>query len=358
MGAQLADGLRDPGLRTIDLRSDTVTCPTQAMRDAMAAAPVGDDVYGEDPSVNRLQEEAARRLGVEAALFVPSGTMANQIALRTLSRPGDTVLVGRDAHVMLYESGAPAALSGVQLEPVGEGGLFDGADVRSHVHPRDAHYAPTTVVALENTHNRAGGRVFPLDLAKDVAAAAREAGLSVHLDGARLWNAEAATGTPARAWAQLADTVCFCLSKGLGAPAGSLVCGRRELLEPMHRARKMLGGGMRQAGILAAAGLYALEHNVERLAEDHANAKRFAELVGEIDGIELTYDTIETNIVFFDVAGTNMTAVQVRDRLREEHGVKIGATGQTLMRAVTHIDVDRAGVERAAKALRAVALGE
>jgi threonine aldolase len=217
-------------VHTIDLRSDTVTRPTPGMRRAMTEAEVGDDVYGEDPSVNRLQEVAAKRMGLEAALFVPTGSMANQVALRALGRPGDVALCGVNAHMILYESGAPWALSGIQVQTIGSDGLFDGEDVRRAVHPDESHFAPTRIVEVENTHNRGGGRVFPLDLAKDVAASARQAGLALHLDGARIFNAEVATGTPASAWGELFDTVSFCLSKGLGAPVGSLSCGRREHL--------------------------------------------------------------------------------------------------------------------------------
>ncbi len=326
-------------MRTIDLRSDTVTRPTPAMREAMAAAEVGDDVYGEDPSVNRLQELAAQRLGVEVALFVPSGTMANQIALRTLTRPGDIVLAGDHAHLLAYESGAPAALAGLQVETIGADGLFDGSEVRRNITPDDPHCAPTRLVALENTHNRSGGRVFPLELAKDVASAARVAGLSLHLDGARIFNAEIATGTPAKAWAGLVDTVSFCLSKGLGAPVGSLVCGRAELLKPLHRARKLLGGGMRQAGILAAAGLYALEHHIDRLAEDHANARRLA---AGLQDLEIRVDPApETNMVMFeidDVAGFGAA-------LRERSLLCNPLAGR--FRAVTHLDVSADDIEDA-----------
>jgi threonine aldolase len=327
-------------VHTIDLRSDTVTKPTPAMRAAMAAAAVGDDVYGEDPTVNRLQELAAQRLGVETALFVPSGTMANQAALRTLSRPGDVVLAGAGAHLLVYESGAPAALSGLQVQTIGRDGLFDGGDVRGNLAPTDSHFAPTRVVALENTHNRSGGRVFPLDQAKDVAAAARAAGLSIHLDGARIFNAEVATGTPAREWAQLADTVSFCLSKGLGAPVGSLVCGRRELARPLHRARKILGGGMRQAGILAAAGVYALEHHIERLAEDHANARRLAAGLQEL-GLRVD-PAPETNMVMIEWED----AAALSRALREQ-GVQINAIGPSRLRAVTHLDVSEADIDEA-----------
>jgi threonine aldolase len=327
-------------VRVLDLRSDTVTRPTPAMREAMARASVGDDVYGEDPTVNLLQEEAARRLGVETALFVPSGTMANQVALRTLSRHGDVVLAGAGAHLLVHESGAPAALSGLQVQTIGRDGLFDGADVRRSLTPDDAHYAPIRVVALENTHNRSGGRVFPLDQAKDVAAAARAAGLSIHLDGARIFNAEVATGTPAREWAQLADTVSFCLSKGLGAPVGSLVCGRRELARPLHRARKLLGGGMRQAGILAAAGLYALAHHVERLAEDHANARRLAAGLEE-QGLRVD-PAPETNMVMFEAEDAPALSRALRQR-----GVLINPIAPTRLRAVTHLDVGAADIDLA-----------
>src|SRR5690606_36718853 len=239
-------------MKTIDLRSDTVTRPTQAMRAAMAAAEVGDDVYGEDPTVNALQEEAARLTGKEAALFVPSGTMANQAALRALTRHGDLVLATEGAHLERFESGAAAAISGVQVKTVGRDGTLDPDDVRRALTPRDHHFAPLTLVALENTHNTAGGRVFPLDLLRSVIDVAREHGLKLHLDGARLFNAAVASGVPVAEWARGFDTVTFCLSKGLGAPVGSVVCGSAEVIERVHRVRKMLGGGMRQAGILAA----------------------------------------------------------------------------------------------------------
>jgi len=325
-------------VHTIDFRSDTVTRPTPAMRRAMADAEVGDDVYGEDPSINRLQEVAARRLGVEAALFVPTGTMANQVALRTLSRPGDVVLCGVNSHLILYESGAPWALSGVQVQTIGRDGLFDGDDVKRAVHPDEFHFAPTRIVEVENTHNRSGGRVFPLPLAKDVAAAARHAGMALHLDGARLFNAEVATGTPVSAWAELFDTISFCLSKGLGAPVGSLVCGRRELLAPMLRARKLLGGGMRQAGVLAAAGLYALEHHVERLADDHANARRLA---AGLEKLGLRVDPPpETNMVLFEVEDGRAFS-----RALGERSLLIDPLAPGRYRAVTHLDVSEADID-------------
>ena len=327
-------------MAVIDLRSDTLTQPTPAMRDAMARAEVGDDVYGEDPTVNRLQETAARLLGKEAALYVPSGTMGNQASLHPFVRPGDVLLAGKGAHVLWYESGAPAALSGIQVETLGHGGFFDGAEVRAAVRPDESHYAPTRAVAVENTHNRSGGRVFPLDRIKDVAAAAREHGLHLHLDGARLWNAVVATGTPADAWAAPFDTVTFCLSKGLGAPVGSVICATREAIRRIHRARKMLGGGMRQAGVLAAAGLHALEHHVERLAHDHANARRLAEGLAEL-GFAIE-GAPETNMVMFRVEDT----AGFREALRSRD-LYVNPMDPGRFRAVTHLDVSADDIEDA-----------
>jgi threonine aldolase len=327
-------------MKTIDLRSDTVTKPTPAMRQAIAEAEVGDDVYHEDPTVNRLQETAARLMAKEAALFVPSGTMANQASLRALSRPGDVVLAGEGAHLLVYESGAPAGLSGLQVQTIGHGGFFDGAAVRAAIAPDESHFAPTRVLAFENTHNVAGGRVFPIDQLKDAAVAAREHGLALHLDGARLLNAVAATGTPARVWAEPFDSVSFCLSKGLGAPVGSMVCGSAELIGRVHRARKMLGGGMRQAGILAAAGLYALEHHVERLAEDHANARRLAEGLSRL-GLSIE-STPETNMVLFRVSDTLAFVGATRER-----DLLINPVAEGRFRAVTHLDVSEADIDEA-----------
>jgi threonine aldolase len=324
----------------IDLRSDTVTRPTPAMREAMARAEVGDDVRGEDPSVNRLEETAARLLGKQAALLVTSGTQGNQASLHPFVRPGDVLLAGEGAHLLWYEAGAAAALSGLQVKTIGRGGLFDGADVRAAVHPEEIHFAPTRALAVENTHNRAGGRIFPLERIKDVAEAAREHGLHLHLDGARLWNAVVATGTPAALWAAPFDTVTFCLSKGLGAPVGSLVCGSAEVIARVRRARKMLGGGMRQAGILAAAGLFALEHHVERLALDHANARRLAEGLQEL-GFRVDPPP-ETNMVMFQVedAAGFRRALRARD-------VWIEPMDPRRFRAVTHLDVSAQDVEDA-----------
>jgi threonine aldolase len=319
-------------MKTIDLRSDTVTRPTAAMRAAMAAAEVGDDVYGEDPTVNRLQTVAAERLGMEAAIFVPSGTMANQTAIRALTRHGDVVLVGHGCHLLKYEAGGAAALSGVQLKEIGADGLLSADDVRAALPPADHHYAPVTTVALENTHNSAGGRVWPFDQLRAVVERARERELKVHLDGARLWNAVVASGIDAKRWVDGFDSVSFCLSKGLGAPVGSLVCGSHALIDRVHRFRKMLGGGMRQAGILAAAGLHALEHHVERLADDHANARRLADGLVRL-GLEVT-PRPETNIVMFRGAEVGTLWGELLQR-----GVLINPMDQRTFRAVTHLDV-------------------
>lgn len=329
-----------------DLRSDTVTRPTAAMREAIAAAEVGDDVYGEDPSVNRLQEVAAERCGMEAALFVPSGSMANQVAIRSHTEPGDAAITAHGSHSYLYESGAAAALSGVQFTLIGQDGLFDADEVRDAVHPPNDHYPRTRLLCVENTHNRSGGRLFPFDDFGQVVAAARDAGLRVHLDGARIFNAEVASGVPVARFAAEVDSLSFCLSKGLGAPVGSLVVGSAEFIHRAHRFRKMLGGGMRQAGILAAAGIYALEHHVKRLEQDHSNATRLARGLSEIPGAELVREP-ETNMVLFRVPEVPSFLVQARDR-----GVLLGAVTPAEIRAVTHLDVDAAAIDAALAGIR------
>lgn len=337
-------------MKVIDLRSDTVTRPTAAMRDAIAAAEVGDDVYGEDPTVNRLQERAAARLGKEAALFFPSGTMANQAAIHALTRRGDVVLASRECHILKYESGAASALSGVQIKTIGAGGIFDATDVRENLHPDEQHFAPTTVLAVENTHNMAGGRIFPADLLEGVVEVARDAGLRLHLDGARLFNAAVASGTDPALLAQPFDTVSICLSKGLGAPVGSVVASSSERIHLLRRIRKRFGGGMRQAGFLAAAGLHALEHHVERLAEDHASARLLAE---GLERLGLTVvGTPETNMVMFDF--TDALALMRETRARQ---LLINPTAPGRFRAVTHLDVSTSDLEEALERL-AAALAE
>jgi len=318
------------------------------MREAMAKAEVGDDVHGEDPSVNRLQERVAALLGKEAALFFPSGTMANQAALRVHTRPGDVVIASRDAHILKYEAGAASALSGLQIKTIGSGGGFEPEEVRAALHPGDVHFAPTTLLAVENTHNAAGGRVFRPEPLERATRAAREAGLALHCDGARLWNAAIALGLPPAALAAPFDTVSVCLSKGLGAPVGSLVAGSHALVGKLRRVRKMLGGGMRQAGVLAAAGLFALDHQLARLTEDHDNAVRLASGLAEAGlGVE---GTPETNIVMFRVADDGAFQREARER-----GVLLGRADPGRLRAVTHLDVTRSDVDEALGRIRSIA---
>jgi threonine aldolase len=339
----------------IDLRSDTVTRPTAAMREAMARAEVGDDVFGDDPTVNRLEARAAERLGKEAALLTPSGTQANQIALLVHCRPGDEVLIGDGAHQMCFESGAGGALAGVQFTVLGAGGFFTAADVAAAVKPPDnPHYPSTRVVSIENTHNKAGGRVWPMAEVRAIAEVARARGLAMHLDGARLFNAEVASGSPAANLAEPFDTISFCLSKGLGAPVGSLLVGSKALVQRGRRYRKMLGGGMRQAGILAAAGLYALDHHVARLAEDHANARRIADLLAGAPHALLDPATVETNLVMIDLAPSAPFDAEEVVRRARAGGLALTTMGARRVRAVTHLDVDRAACEQAASILRGI----
>lgn len=343
----------------IDLRSDTVTLPGPPMRRVMADAEVGDDQYGEDPSVNRLQDEVAALLATEAALFLPSGTMTNQVALRVLTRPGDDVLVPVQSHLVLHETGAGAANAGVQFSEIGSGGLYDADAVRAAAKPR-GHivHPPTTLLVLENTHNRAGGVVVPSDLQAGVIAEARELGLSTYLDGARLLNAAVAVGRSPADIAQGFDLVGMSLSKGLGAPVGSMLAGSRELIERAHRYRRMAGGAMRQAGILAAAGSYALAHHVERLAEDHANARLLADELLRGDDIVIDLATVQTNIVVFSLVerrGVPDAATFVEHC--RERGVLLNAFGPRTVRAVTHLDVTDDDCRAAASVMRAVADG-
>jgi threonine aldolase len=324
------------------------------MREAMAAAPVGDDQYGEDPSVNRLQERIAELLGKEAALFVPSGTMANQIGLKILTRPGDDVVVGEEAHIVWHESGAAAANSGVQFTVVGQGGLFTAADLRAaYKPPGHIVFPPTTLMAIENTHNRGGGVVFPQAEAVTICETARELGLASYLDGARLFNAAAATGQTFAELSAPFDFVSVALSKGLGCPVGSLIAGRYAGIVRARRVRRMLGGAMRQSGILAAAGLYALEHNLSRLAEDHANARLLAERLAGLRGVSLDLATVQSNIVIFRMEEGAPDAATIVTRAAEA-GVLVSAFGVRTVRAVTHLDVTSDQCRRATDLLAEV----
>jgi threonine aldolase len=342
----------------IDLRSDTVTRPSEAMRRAMAEALVGDDQFGEDPSVNRLQELVARLLGKEAALFVPSGHMANQLALKLFTQPGDDVVVCRDCHAVWNETGAGAANAGVQFTEIGAHGSFTTEQLVAALKPR-GHllYPPTTLVEVENTHNRAGGVVFPPEDLRAVAEAARRAGVASYLDGARLLNAAVARGDEPAALAEPFDLVSISLSKGLGCPAGSLLAGTVDEIRRLVRYRRMLGGAMRQSGILAAAGIHALEHNVERLADDHANARLIGERLAAEPNVELDLARLETNIVVFDlVEGAPVDAPTLVGHAAERD-LLVFAIGPRTVRAVTHLDVGRSECEHAGEVLAELACG-
>jgi threonine aldolase len=335
----------------IDLRSDTVTKPTAAMRRAMMEAEVGDDVYGEDPTVNRLERRAAEILGKEAALFVPTGSMGNAIAIKLHTHHGEEVICDHRAHILDWELGMPAWFSGCVLRTIPtEAGILRWEDVRAAIRPRGGDFAPAAMVHLENTHNMGGGTVYPLAAIQTISDGAHQAGLKVHLDGARIFNAALASGeAPARIAAPV-DTVMFCLSKGLGAPVGSMLAGSAQDMARARHYRKALGGGMRQAGVLAAAGLVALEETPPRLAEDHANARLLAERLAALPGIALDPSQVRTNIVIFDVGPTGLTPQEFCAGL-EVHGVRAGSAGGSRVRLVTHYDVSRAECERAVDAI-------
>jgi threonine aldolase len=343
------------GRSLIDLRSDTVTQPTPEMRRAMAEAVVGDDVYGEDPTVLKLEARVAKLLGKEAALFVPSGTMANQIAIGLHAGPGDELICDGRAHVYVWEAGGIARHWGVQARTINpHGGLISIDHLRDKIQPDNEHYVRTRLVCLENTHNRAGGRVHPIDSVRAISGWAREQNLATHLDGARLMNAVVASGVPAHEWAAEFDTVSICFSKGLGAPVGSALAGSAEQIRLAHRLRKALGGGMRQAGIIAAGALFAIDHHVDRLAEDHEHAKIFADAVERAPGLSLESGPVETNLVWIAVDPEFATAREAVERLRDR-GVLVSALGPQTFRAVTHLDCSRVQVEHAAEALLHVA---
>jgi threonine aldolase len=340
--------------KPIDLRSDTVTRPTPGMRAAMAEAVVGDDVFGEDPTVCALEDRVAALLGMERAIFVPSGTMSNQIGLRLHCSPGDEVICEADCHVYNYEQAGYAQLSGLAVRPVaGEEAILRREQLEGLVRGENDHLPRTRLLCLENTHNRGAGRVLPYDGVADICEWGHAIGLATHLDGARLWNAAVATGIPPADWAQHFDTVSVCFSKGLGAPVGSALAGPRSLIKLARRHRKLLGGGMRQAGVLAAAALYALEHHVERLALDHAHAAWLAAAIARIEGLELSPSRVETNIVIFRVEPHVATAAEFCAVLKDR-GLLVLPIGQRLVRAVTHLDVDGDAVRRAGAIVEAV----
>lgn len=332
----------------IDLRSDTVTRPSPAMREAMATAPVGDDVLGDDPTVIRLEEHVADLLGKEDAVYVPSGSMANQIALRVHTRHGDRVAMDGGSHIRIHESGAPATLAGVSIVPIeGDLGVFTPEQVIAAAPGPSPDFPPglfdpTTLVTMENTHNEAGGTIWPLEAMQAVCSAAERANVAVHLDGARLWNASAATGVALSDYAATADTVNVCFSKGLGAPIGSALAGPKDLIDRARWFKKMYGGGFRQAGIIAAGALYAVENNRDRLVDDHAHARRFAEVIADIDGMTVDLRAVQTNLVYFDVPEAEGFASALR-----ASGVDTLSLGATRIRAVFHLDVSDADTDRA-----------
>ncbi len=340
----------------IDLRSDTVTRPTPAMRQAMAGAVVGDDQFGEDPTVRALQDRIAAMLGKAAALWCPTGTMANQVVLRALTRPGDEVIVSRESHAVWHEAGAGAANSSVQFTEIGTGGMFTPEELAAAIKPRGHMlYAPTTLIEVENTHNRAGGIVMPLEQTTAMCKVARERGIPTFLDGARLWNASVASGHSVEALAASFDMVSVALSKGLGAPGGSVLAGSVEFIASCHRHRRMLGGAMRQVGIFAAAGLHALDNHLERLADDHVHARLIAERLAPLRRVVLDLSSVCTNIVVFRLCEDGPDAATVVARAAEA-GVLVVPFGPRTVRAVTHMDVSRDDCERGAAALaRAIA---
>jgi threonine aldolase len=339
--------------KIIDLRSDTVTRPSEGMRKAMYEAEVGDDVFGEDPTVNKLQDYAAEILGKEAALYVPSGVMANQICLNVLTSPGDEVICEKDAHIFNYESGSPAALSGVQLMPLeGNKGVITAEQIKPFIRPESAYYMPRTkAVEIENTHNRAGGTIYPLDKIKEIKKLVDKYHLFFHIDGARIWNASVESKIPVKEYASFGDSISCCLSKGLGAPVGSIIGGSREFIKEAFRVRKAWGGGMRQVGILAAAGLYALKNNIDRLQEDHEKARILAEAINDIPSLEIKMDSVQTNILMF--RPLNLSVEETIAKFQEQ-GLLTAPGAVGYLRAVTHLDVSFEDIEKVKQIIREV----
>jgi threonine aldolase len=333
----------------IDLRSDTVTKPSPAMRAAMAAAEVGDDVFGEDPTINALQQKCAELTGKEAALFTPSGVMANQLAIKSQTNPSDEIILESDSHILNYETSGPSFISGVQILALkGRYGILDSGEIEKHVRPDTYYFPKTSLICLENTHNRAGGTIYPLEAIKKISELAKSKKIKVHLDGARIFNASVETGISVKEYASYSDSISFCFSKGLGAPVGSILCSDSETIAKARKYRKILGGGMRQAGILAAAGLYALENNVGRLKEDHQKAGYFAKEISVLPGIEIDLPTVQTNIVIFKV---NQPLNEFKEKLRQNNVLVTDGNVGTL-RAVFHLDVSLEETKEAVKVFR------
>jgi threonine aldolase len=341
-------------MKIVDLRSDTLTVPTPGMREAMMAAEVGDDVFGEDPTINLLQEKIAELTGKEAALFVTSGTQGNQICVNAHTRPGQEVICDRNCHIFNYESGAGAMLAGIQLNALdGDNGILSVAQIAEAIRPEDDHYPQTGLICLENTHNRGGGNIYPLDQMKNIYEFARRHNLPVHLDGARLWNASVATGISIKDYCRYTDSVSLCFSKGLGAPVGSIVAGSKAFIKKAHFYRKAYGGGIRQGGILAAAALYALEHHFPRLKDDHRKARLFADEINHLPGISIDPQTVETNIVIFEVDQSVISSDDLVQKLRE-NGVRMFKFGPTQIRAVFYLHIDDDDVQYAVDVFRKI----
>ena len=338
----------------IDLRSDTVTKPSKAMREAMANAVVGDDVYGEDPTVNRLQKKCAELTGKEAALYVSSGCMANQLAVKSQTNPGDEIIVESESHILNYETAAPAFISSVQVFPVqGVNGVYTAEQIKKHIRPKAYYFPKTALICMENTHNRAGGTIFPIDEIKRIRDLAQAEGIRVHIDGARIFNSYTETGIPVKEYAKYTDTISFCFSKGLGAPVGSILCSDAETIAKAHKYRKIIGGGMRQAGVIAAGALYALENNVERLREDHKNAKFFAQEISKLNDIDIDLSTVQTNIIIFRLKKDEKGVNKFKQDLKEK-GVIISDGSYGSLRIVFHLDVNREQAEEAVSAFKSL----
>jgi threonine aldolase len=337
-------------MKTIDLRSDTVTLPSPRMWEAISHAELGDDVFGEDPTVNKLQQMAAERVGKEAGLFVPSGTMGNLVSILTHCGRGDEVILGDQCHTFIYEAGGISALGGVHPRPVVNqpDGTLNLEDIENAIRPNDVHFPPTRLICLENTQNRCGGAVLTPQYTDDVAALVRRRGLSVHLDGARLFNAAVALGVDARALTRSVDSVSVCLSKGLAAPVGSVICGTKEFIAQARRVRKMVGGGMRQAGVIAAAGVVAFETMIDRLREDHDNAQRLARGLAGLKGLRVALERVPTNMLYFDVLQPGLTAEFLLAHMAER-GVRMLSTGPGRIRAVTHYGITGEDIDRTVK---------
>jgi len=338
----------------IDLRSDTVTKPSKAMRQAIAEAEVGDDVFEDDPTVQKLEEMVSELLGKEKSLFVPSGTMANEVAIKSWTEPGDEVVLEVDSHIYNYEVGAPSVLCGVQMHTLkGKRGVLSAEQILDHIRPQDIHIPPTTLICLENTHNRAGGTIYPIEEIKKIREATKPLGIKMHLDGARLWNATVATGIPLDQYARWFDSVSVCLSKALGAPIGSVITGDSDFIQTARRNRKMFGGGMRQVGIIAAAGIYAIENNFNRLIEDHRNAKALAQGLSKIPKISVDLESVQTNIVVIDIKESGMEVEEALEKLKERNVLAV-PFGKTQIRCVTHLDVNRDDIYQALEVFKQI----